>query len=88
MPRSLSWLRWVAALEFVSLLVLLLNVAVLGNRGLAAAVGPLHGALYLTVIIALLVRDATPGRVRLFAFVPGVGGFLALRALEQSGVPR
>lgn len=88
MPRSLSWLRWVAVLELVSLLLLLLNVAVLGNRGLAAAVGPLHGALYLTVIIALLVRDATPGRVRLFAFVPGVGGFVALRALEQSDVPR
>ena len=82
MPRKLRWLRLLAAFEFASLMVLLGNVALLHNATLAAALGPVHGAAYLSVIIGLLIREATPARVRWLSVVPGIGGFLALRTLE------
>ena len=85
-------LRLAARLELLTLLVLLGNVLSGHDERIAAAVGPLHGGVYLTVVIGLLLRERTPGKVRALGLVPGIGGLLALRAVDRvlrhsDGVP-
>ena len=78
---SYSALVWIAVLEALSLTVLLVNLATGDNQHVAQGVGPLHGALYLAGI-ALTCRSSRVKRVRLLAFVPVVGAFLAVRVLR------
>ncbi|GAA1286866.1 DUF3817 domain-containing protein [Saccharothrix xinjiangensis] len=72
-PRAL---RAAAAVELVTVVVLLVNLATAHWPAVSSAVGPLHGCAY-----ALVVVLAWPGgaRARLSALVPGVGGLLVLR---------
>jgi len=82
MPRSTRPLRIAAALEPISLAILLLNLAFGNAQPVAAAVGPIHGCLYLFVIIATAREPRTTPRITALAVVPGVGGLLALRGLH------
>lgn len=80
MPGDLKLLRLFTVLELVSLAVLLTNMATADSRPLAAAVGPVHGAFYICVVIAVARRPRTSGRTVALAMLPAVGGVLALRA--------
>lgn len=70
------WLPAVAVLETISLLVLVLNLVTANDRGLAAALGPVHGTLYLLAITLTFVQHAST-RARALAFIPAVGAPLA-----------
>ncbi|OLT43756.1 hypothetical protein BJF85_21255 [Saccharomonospora sp. CUA-673] len=78
-------LRVVAAVELATLVVLVANLMTVHHPAVSGIAGPLHGLAYTaTVIAALLVMDGRH-RVWLLALVPGVGGLLAVKALEQQG---
>lgn len=68
-------LRVGAALEAVSLLLLLGNRATVGSDGLPALVGPLHGLCY--VVVIALSFSLLPRRTAWWSVVPGVGGLVA-----------
>lgn len=73
-----------ATLELLTLTVLLVNLAVTHDPGVASAVGPVHGLAYVTTIGAALLLDGAPRAARWLTLVPGVGGLLAGRALRRS----
>jgi hypothetical protein len=69
--------------EPVTLAALFANLATYHWPAVAALLGPLHGCAYLYVAIAVARDpDASP-RIRVIAFVPAIGGLLALRRLPQ-----
>lgn len=76
-------LRAAAMAEPVTLAALFANLATYHWPAVAALLGPLHGCAYLYVAIAVARDpDASP-RTRVIAFVPAIGGLLALRRLPQ-----
>ncbi|MCK2238653.1 MULTISPECIES: hypothetical protein [unclassified Crossiella] len=77
-------LRYAALAEMITVAVLLLNLVTVHWRPVSALTGPLHGTAYLLVIAACLLRENTPPRTRLLALIPAIGGYLALRRLQQS----
>lgn len=77
MPRRA--LAAAAAVETLSLAVLLANLATLHVPSVAAALGPVHGFCYL-VVVALSWQLPAPLGVRALSLVPAVGGLLVLRA--------
>lgn len=82
---GLRVLRAAAAAEVVTLLAMLTNLVTVHAEAVSSVLGPLHGGSYLTVIVAVLVLEGAPTRARVLAFVPGVGGYLASRAVTSSG---
>lgn len=72
-----------AALELLTLTVLLGNLALTHDPGIASAVGPVHGLAYVTTIGSALLLDGAPRAARWLTLVPGVGGVLAGRALRR-----
>lgn len=85
-PAPRRVLRAAAVLEPVTLVLLLGNLATVHSAGVADVLGPLHGAVYLTVVLCLLLIEGAPTRARLLALVPGIGGLLAQHRL--AGAPR
>jgi hypothetical protein len=73
-------LRLLGAVELVSVLVLFGNLATVHDEAVASAVGPLHGMVYLAVVVAALAVARGRHRIWLLALVPAVGGLLADRA--------
>lgn len=73
-------LRLLGAVELASVLVLFGNLATVHNEAVASAVGPLHGMVYLAVVVTALAVARGRHRVWLLALVPAVGGLLAERA--------
>jgi hypothetical protein len=76
-------LRIAAPVEFVSLVVLLVNLATAHWRAVSSLVGPVHGCAYLFVVIATARVPGATVRTRLSAIVPGVGGLIAVRRLSR-----
>ncbi|PRX96708.1 DUF3817 domain-containing protein [Allonocardiopsis opalescens] len=76
-------LRLAAAVEAVSLAVLLVNLVTVHHEAVTSLGGPVHGTAYLAVIAAtwLMPSAAAPG-ARWRALVPGVGGLLAVRRIR------
>ncbi|WP_188196256.1 DUF3817 domain-containing protein [Nonomuraea sp. SYSU D8015] len=75
-------LRIAAAVEAASLMVLLANLLTVHAKAITTVVGPLHGTAYLVVIVAAsLAPAAAASGARPQAFIPGIGGLLAVRAL-------
>lgn len=72
-------LRLLGAVELLSVLVLFGNLATVHDEAVASAVGPLHGMVYLAVIVTALAVARGRHRVWLLALVPAVGGLLAER---------
>ena len=69
--------------QAVTLLFLLVNLATVHVSAVAGVIGPVHGAAYLTAIVAtLLTPDARAG-ARWWAVLPGVGGLFAVRRLGR-----
>jgi uncharacterized protein DUF3817 len=73
------WFRVTAAVECLSLLVLLINLATAHLPAVTTLGGPVHGLAYLVVVVATLRDPAAPAAARVMAFVPGVGGLLVCR---------
>lgn len=72
------------ALEIVTLGVLVINLATVHEQVITRAIGPVHGAIYLTVVVMLLLIPRLRWATRLLGLVPVVGGALALwRALRR-----
>jgi hypothetical protein len=79
--RSLTLLRVLAFLELASLAVLLVNLGTANSRPLAAAIGPIHGFLYLSVIITVARAPRTTRQTVALSVLPVIGGMLSLRQL-------
>jgi hypothetical protein len=79
-------LKVVARVEFVSLVLLLLNLATVHWADVASLLGPIHGCAYLLVIGATL-RATRDIRTRWLSIVPGIGGLWAGRRLSTMGQP-
>ena len=75
-------LRVAARLEFLSLIVLLANLATVHHPVVATLIGPVHGCAYLVVIGATLAATRQRGP-RLLALIPGFGGLLAERRVRD-----
>ncbi|MGK5547093.1 DUF3817 domain-containing protein [Streptomyces sp. URMC 127] len=84
MTVNLRPLRIAANAELASLVVMLANLATAHLRPVTSLMGPAHGCAYLFVVGATwrLARDSAATRAS--AFVPGIGGLLALRRLRRS----
>jgi hypothetical protein len=76
---DLALLRAASLLEFVSLVVLLGNLATVHERAVSSGVGPVHGCAYVFVVIAVFREGRAATGTRVLALLPGVGGVLALR---------
>lgn len=78
-------LRASATVELVSLTVLLVNIATGNAHQIAALFGPVHGVAWLFGILATWRDPQRSTGAALRAVIPGIGGLLALRALERTG---
>jgi hypothetical protein len=76
-------LRLLGAVELASVLVLFGNLATVHHEAVASAVGPLHGMVYLAVVVTALAVARGRHRVWLLALIPAVGGLLAERAARS-----
>ncbi|MFK4066073.1 hypothetical protein [Streptomyces sp. NPDC029674] len=82
---TLRTLRIAAGAEAVSLVLLLTNLFTIHAGPLSSLLGPLHGTAYLVVIAATWMLPAVvpSDGTRWRALVPGAGGLLALRRIED-----
>jgi hypothetical protein len=77
-------LRLTAAIESVTLLLLVLNLVTVHVAAIGSAIGPVHGAAYVTTLIcAWLLRHRAIGIIW-WALIPGIGGLLAVRSLTRT----
>ncbi|MFB4268107.1 hypothetical protein [Nonomuraea sp. GTA35] len=75
-------LRIAVAVETLSLAVLLVNLFTVHVEGVASLVGPLHGGAYLAVVACtVLVPGSASTGARWLAWIPVIGGLLAVRRL-------
>ncbi|MFK8906883.1 hypothetical protein [Streptomyces sp. YS-3] len=77
-------LRASATIELASLTVLLVNIATGNSQQIAALFGPVHGTAWLFGILATRRDPHRSTGATLRAVIPGIGGLLALRALERT----
>jgi hypothetical protein len=78
----LKALRIAAAVEAVSVCLLFLNLFTVHWPAVSSALGPTHGTAYLVVIVTALSAAGATRRAKALAFVPGIGGYLAVRSLS------
>lgn len=78
MRPLLRALEVLSVLELVSVAALLVNLATVHVDGVASALGPAHGALYLAVAVTALLGQGLMLRTRLLALVPVLGGVFTL----------
>ncbi|MFE9818694.1 DUF3817 domain-containing protein [Streptomyces sp. NPDC005773] len=80
---SVRSLRVAAAVEAVSLVVLLANVLTVHAEPVSSLCGPLHGTAYLVAIaLTWVAPGAASSGARWTALIPGVGAMVALRRLR------
>jgi hypothetical protein len=77
-------LRVSATVELVSLAILFGNMATADVHGIAALVGPVHGIAWLFGIVATWRDPNRTTGIAVRAVIPGIGGMLALRALDRA----
>ncbi|WP_311258526.1 hypothetical protein [Microbacterium sp. WCS2018Hpa-9] len=78
MRPLLRTLEVLSGLELLSIVVLLVNLFLVHADGVAPAIGPVHGALYVAVAVTALFGRDLMLRTRLMALVPVLGGILTL----------
>jgi hypothetical protein len=76
---SVRWFRIAAAVEFVTLLVLLANLATVHLPAISSLGGPTHGCAYLFVVVATLRDPSATTAMKIMAWLPGIGGLLVVR---------
>ncbi|MFJ8555574.1 DUF3817 domain-containing protein [Streptomyces sp. NPDC093676] len=84
MGRNHPHLKFAAAVELVSLAVLLINLATLRDPAVASLTGPIHGCAYLVAIVSVLRDPMKRGTTIALALIPGAGATLALRQLASA----
>lgn len=77
----MRWFRVVAAVELLSLLALLVNLATAHLPAVSSLGGPVHGCAYLVVVVATLRNPAATTTTKVMAWLPGIGGLLVARQL-------
>jgi hypothetical protein len=78
-------LRIAAHVELISLIVMLANLATAHLKPISSLMGPTHGCAYLFVVIATWRLTSATTTAKAVAFIPGIGGLLALRRLNPPG---
>ncbi|KOG61218.1 hypothetical protein ADK76_14005 [Streptomyces griseoflavus] len=76
-------LRIAAAVELVSLVVLLGNLATAHLPAISSLAGPLHGCAYLFTVVATARDPRRTATAVGLSMLPGVGGMLAVRRLTR-----
>jgi hypothetical protein len=84
---SLRVLKLAALVEAVSVCLLFANLFTVHWPAVSSALGPTHGTAYLVTIVSAFSVAGATRRTKLLAFVPAVGGYLALRSLRTAKVP-
>ncbi len=80
-PRTVRTLWAVGVVEAVSFVALLANMAAGNSQSVAAAVGFVHGCVYLaSLAMAWKLLGTAPSRY--LALVPGIGALLVARSLR------
>ena len=64
---------WLVIVETATLVVLLVNLLTAHDEGVTSTVGPIHGLLYVAVIIVALLLPGLSNRTRLIAAIPAIG---------------
>jgi hypothetical protein len=75
-------LKIAAAVEAVTVCLLFANLFTVHWPAVSSVLGPTHGTAYLVTIVTVLTTSGASGRAKVLAFVPAVGGYLALRNLS------
>jgi hypothetical protein len=78
MRPLLRALEVLSVLELLSILALLTNLSLVHDPSFASAVGPIHGALYLTVAVTAAFGRGLLLRTRLLALIPVAGGVFTI----------
>lgn len=78
MDNPIAVLRVASVVEVLTLAILLGNLLTAHNPAISAAMGPVHGLTYLAVVVCAMLIEGLPGRVKALAWIPVVGGLLAL----------
>lgn len=78
MRPLLRALEVLSVLELLSVVALFVNLATVHVEGVASALGPTHGALYLAVAVTALLGQGLLPRTRFLALVPVLGGVFTL----------
>jgi hypothetical protein len=73
-----------SVLELLSVAALFTNLLTVHSSELASSLGPVHGALYLSVAVTALFGRGLRTRTRLLALAPLVGGAFTLIALREA----
>ena len=77
-PGVLRTLEVLSILELATLATLLVNLVTVHVLSITAALGPVHGAVYLRVVAVVLMAHGLLPRTRAMAIIPAVGGVLTL----------
>jgi hypothetical protein len=85
MSTLLRTLALLSALEMVSVVALLTNLATVHNGGVSALLGPTHGALYLAVAVTALFGRDLAVSTRIGAVIPVLSGPLTLWNVRREG---
>ena len=72
-----------ALAETATLVILLVNLVTAHAHGVTASVGPLHGVLYVAVVVLALFDSRLHGWHRLIAIIPGIGAPILLWLLRS-----
>ncbi|GCE38793.1 hypothetical protein Rhow_002317 [Rhodococcus wratislaviensis] len=83
MTGVLRALAALSAFETVSVLALLVNLAAVHDTTVAGVLGPIHGALYLSVAATVLLGRGLTTRTRVGALVPVLSGPLTMVNLQR-----
>ncbi len=78
MRPLLRTLEILSVLELVSIALLLGNRVTVDLPAVAPVLGPVHGALYLAVVVTALLGRGLLLRTRLLALVPVLGGVFTI----------
>ncbi|SEM62553.1 hypothetical protein SAMN05660976_05648 [Nonomuraea pusilla] len=77
-------LRIAAAAELASLVVLLGNLVTVHLPEISSLAGPVHGCAYLFTVVAAARDPRRTFASTALAWLPGIGGLLALRSLDRA----
>ncbi len=81
--RVVVLLSVLAILELATLGVLLVNLFTAHLRPITQAMGPIHGAVYLVIVVIMIFAPGFRVRDRVLGCIPVVGGTIALLRVRR-----
>lgn len=89
--RVVALLAVLAILELLTLGALLVNLATMHLRPITQLMGPIHGAVYLVIVVIMIFAPGFKPFDRFLGCLPVVGGAVALlrakRVQQRTGQP-